>query len=304
MNLDRAHGEIVDIMPEERVLTNQPMSEHTSFRTGGNADLLILPASASQLKNALRLLYAYDVPYIVMGRGSNMVVGDKGIRGAVVKIGEDFGAITTDGEYLIAEAGAVNCSVVEAGHDKGLVGLEFLAGVPGSVGGAVVMNAGAYGGEVKQYLDRVEIVNGAFEKKNIIAADLKLSYRTSNIQNSSKYVTKVVFRLEKGDVDKAKAYMDELRIKRRESQPLKFPSAGSIFKRPVGYYAGQLITEAGLKGHKIGGAKVSEKHAGFIINDGGATSKDIHTLIHYIQDRVYSKEGVKLETEVKMVGEF
>jgi UDP-N-acetylmuramate dehydrogenase len=304
MNLERAHGEIVDIMPEERVLTDQPMSEHTSFKTGGKADLLVLPASASQLKNALRLLYAYDVPYIVVGRGTNILVGDSGIRGAVVKIADAYDEISIKGDLLTAESGAALNSIVKAGHEHGLVGLEFLAGIPGSVGGAVVMNAGAYGGEVKQYIQHVEVINGAFEKKEIIAADLGLSYRTSNIQNSNKYITKAVFRLEKGNLEKAKGYMKELSKKRRDTQPLTSPSAGSIFKRPVGHYAGKLVEQAGLKGHTIGGASVSSKHAGFIINNGGATSKDIFTLINYIQDRVYSKEGVKLETEVKILGEF
>jgi len=304
MKLERAHGEIADIMPEERVLIDQPMSEHTTFKTGGKADLLVLPASRSQFKNALRLLYAYDVPYFVMGRGSNIIVGDKGIRGAVVKLSDAFGSISIDGEYVSVEAGAKNKSLVVAGHKEGLVGLEFLAGVPGSVGGAVAMNAGAYGGEIKQHLTEVEIVDGKFAKRKIVAAELGLSYRSSNIQNSNKYITKAVFRLEKGDVEKAVEYINELGEKRREKQPLKFPSAGSIFKRPVGYYAGTLIEQAGLKGYSIGDAQVSEKHAGFIINKGNASSKDILTLINYIQERVYSKEGVKLETEVKLIGEF
>jgi len=304
MKLERAYSEIADIMPEERVLLNEPMNRHTTFCTGGPVDLMVRPATRSQFKNAIRLLYNYEVPYMVMGRGSNLLVGDAGIRGAVVKLSDPFAMVSVDGEYITAEAGASNKNMVKAGHDNGLVGMEFLAWVPGSVGGAVVMNAGAHGGEVKEFLTEVEVMGGDFKKITMDAKDLDLAYRSSNLQGAGKYVTRAVFRLKKGDVAQAQTYMAELGEKRREKQPLEYPSAGSVFKRPVGYYAGQLIQEAGLKGYTIGGAQVSEKHAGFIINLGQATSKDVLNLIHHIQETVYSREGVKLETEVKIVGEF
>ena len=304
MKLERAYSEIADIMPEERVLLNEKMSNHTTFCTGGPADIMVRPATKSQFKNAIRLLYNYEVPYMVIGRGSNLLVGDEGIRGAVVKLGDPFAMVSVDGEYISAEAGASNKAVVKAGHDKGLVGMEFFAWIPGSVGGAVVMNAGAHGGEVKQFLTEVEVMGGDFKTVTVSAKDLDLAYRSSNLQGSGRYVTRAVFRLKSGDVEQAKAYMAELGETRKAKQPLEYPSAGSVFKRPVGYYAGQLIEEAGLKGYTIGGAQVSEKHAGFIINRGGATSKDILLLIRHIQETVYTREGVKLETEVKLVGEF
>ncbi len=304
MKFEQAHDEIIDIMPESRVLTDAPMNKYTTFKTGGKADMLILPASVSQMKNALRLLYAYEVPYIVIGRGSNIIVGDRGIRGAVVKLADGFDVVSVDGEYVTAEAGAATYSVVKAAHENGLTGIEFLSGIPGSIGGAVVMNAGAYGGEVKQYLTEVELLDSAFKIQTVKAPDLDLRYRYSRIQGTSRYITKTVFRLDRGDIGEAKAYMRSLGEKRREKQPLNLPSAGSIFKRPVGFFAGALIEQAGLKGHTIGGAQVSEKHAGFIVNTGNATSKDIMMLIQFIQERVYTKEGVKLETEVKLIGEF
>jgi len=304
MRLEQAHDEISDIMPEERVLTNQLMAEYTTFKTGGNVDLMILPASVSQMKNAIRLLYAYEVPYVIMGKGSNMIVGDKGIRGAVIKLAGGMDEIEVDGEYIKAEAGVTNYSLVKKGHENGLTGLEFLSGIPGSIGGSVVMNAGAYGGEIKQYLEEVDILDSDFKVKTLKAADLDLRYRFSNIQKTNKYITRAVFRLNKGNVDEAKVTLSDLVERRKDKQPLQFPSAGSIFKRPVGHYAGALIEKAGLKGHMIGGAQVSDKHAGFIINTGNATSKDIVTLIQFIQESVYTQEGVKLETEVKMIGEF
>ncbi len=304
MKLERAYSEIADIMPEERVLLNELMSNHTTFCTGGPADIMVRPATKSQFKNAIRLLYNYEVPYMIIGRGSNLLVGDNGIRGAVVKLSEPFAMVSVDGEYISAEAGASNKNVVKAGHEKGLVGMEFLAWIPGSVGGAVVMNAGAHGGEVKQFLTEVEVMGGDFKTSIIDAKDLDLAYRSSNLQGAGKYITRAVFRLQCGDVGEAKAYMAELGRMRKEKQPLEYPSAGSVFKRPVGYYAGQLIEEAGLKGYTIGGAQVSEKHAGFIINRGGATSKDVLALIRHIQETVYTREGVKLETEVKLIGEF
>ncbi len=304
MKLERAYSEIADIMPEERVLLNEPMKNHTTFGTGGPADLMVRPATKSQFKNAIRLLYNYEVPYMVIGRGSNLVVGDLGIRGAVIKLGEPFSMVSVDGDYITAEAGASNKNVVKAGHDNGLVGMEFFSWIPGSVGGAVVMNAGAHGGEVKQFLTEVEVMNGDFQTVTMSADELDMAYRTSNLQGSGKFVTKAVFRLDKGDVEQAKAYMAELGERRREKQPLEYPSAGSVFKRPVGYYAGQLIEESGLKGYTIGGAQVSEKHAGFIINLGNATSRDIFNLIRYVQETVYTRQGVRLETEVKLVGEF
>ena len=209
-----------------------------------------------------------------------------------------------NGDFITAEAGATTYSVVKAAHQNGLTGIEFLSGIPGSVGGAVVMNAGAYGGEVKQYLTEVDVLDTSFKVQTVKASELDLRYRYSRLQGTGKYITKAVFRMDNGNIEEAKAHMRSLGEKRREKQPLKLPSAGSIFKRPVGFFAGSLIEQAGLKGHTIGGAQVSEKHAGFIVNTGNATSKDIMMLIQFIQERVYTKEGVKLETEVKLIGEF
>ncbi len=284
-------------------LYNEPMSLHTTFRTGGPVDCLIKIENAEELKGLIKELDDKNEKYYIIGNGSNLLVSDSGIRGTVIQLGDDFSDIKIDGDNIYAASGVLLSVLSKTARDHSLTGLEFASGIPGTLGGAVVMNAGAYDGEMKNVIVCVDaFYDGEFVR--IPAEDMHFSYRYSICMEKKMIILGAMMKLEKGDKEKISAKMEELSRKRREKQPIEFPSAGSTFKRPEGYFAGKLIMDCGLAGYSIGGAEVSEKHCGFIINKGGATSTDVYKLIKYVQSEVRSKFGVEMEPEVRFMGEF
>ncbi|MBE5918017.1 MAG: UDP-N-acetylmuramate dehydrogenase [Pseudobutyrivibrio ruminis] len=283
------------------ILTEEPMKNHTTFRIGGPADIYIEPAYSSIIP-LIQYLKASDVPFMVIGNGSNLLVSDEGIEGVVISLGKKTSTITISGDTMVVEAGAMLASVANAAADAGLTGLEFASGIPGSMGGAVFMNAGAYGGEIKDILESVMILTTDMEKKVLMPEDLSLSYRHSSLMEEGGYVLSATLKLSRGNKDEIKAKIDDIRRQRIEKQPLNFPSAGSTFKRPTGYFAGKLIDDAGLRGYTVGGAQVSEKHCGFVINKGGATAADVLQLMKDVDEKVYNEFGVHLTPEVRIVG--
>lgn len=290
-----------EIVPAEKILFQEPMKLHTTFRIGGPADCLIYLENEDQLCRIQKYLRLVDVPYTVIGNGSNLLVDDGGYRGIVLVIGKYMSRIEVKDTCLEAEAGALMSQVAKIAKENGLTGLEFAAGIPGTVGGGAVMNAGAYGGEMSQVVTTVTVVNRNGEIMELDNSTMEYGYRTSVIQNQPFVVTKVTFRLQSGDPQEIAAKMEELAIRRREKQPLEYPSAGSTFKRPEGHFAGQLIMEAGLRGYSVGGAKVSDKHCGFIINTGNATAEDVKDVIWEVQRRVKERFHVDLEPEIKFL---
>lgn len=287
----------------ERFKQNEPMSAYTTFKTGGAADLFLEPSSAEEIIFALELLKDGSVPYIIIGKGSNLLVSDDGFRGAVIKLGEKFSAIGLNGTTITAQSGASMASVAALALKNGLTGLEFAAGIPGSVGGGVCMNAGAYGGELKDIIKTVSVLKDG-EIKTLKCEECGFGYRSSRIMREKMIALGAEFELQRGDYSEISAKMKDFAERRISKQPLEYPSAGSTFKRPEGYFAGKLIEDSGLKGFGIGAAQVSEKHCGFIINKGGAASSDIYDLISAVQKKVFDKFGVRLETEVRLVGKF
>ena len=290
---------INEIIPEDRIVKNVPMSKHTTFKTGGSADLMVCPHSKDELKNILKFFSEIGCPYYILGNGSNLLVSDDGIRRPVIYIGKDFSDVDVFEECVTARAGALLSSVAKKAAESMLTGFEFAAGIPGTVGGALIMNAGAYGGEMKDVVEAVNFLSPTGEEFVVSGEEMEFSYRKSALTDTNCIILGTTLKLEKGNSEEIKERMAELAAKRREKQPLEYPSAGSTFKRPEGHFAGALIEEAGLKGKTVGGAQVSEKHAGFIINKGGATTSDIIKLIEIVKDTVYEKHGVLLEPEVK-----
>jgi len=290
-------------VPQENILLQEPMAGHTTFRIGGPADCFVQLENEEQLRGIQRYLSMVEVPFFLLGNGSNLLVSDEGYRGVILQVGPKMNKVIVAGDRIIAQAGATMAQVARAAWENGLTGLEFASGIPGTIGGGVVMNAGAYGGELCQVVTAVKVVSREGEILELDNETMEFGYRTSTIRNSGFTVIEVTFRLEQGDKDAIKAKMDDLASRRREKQPLEYPSAGSTFKRPEGHFAGQLIMEAGLRGFQIGGAKVSDKHCGFVINAGGATAKDVRAVITEVQNRVKSKFNVDLETEVIYLGE-
>ncbi len=285
------------------VSRDEPMSRHTSFRIGGPADVFMVIETTDQLAAFLRLVREQDFPYMIIGNGSNLLVSDAGIRGFVVRLDGEFDTVEYLGDGLLrAGAGASLSNFCLNALEKELTGLEFAWGIPGSVGGAAFMNAGAYGGEMKDVVVECEYVTeeGFIDKLNNTQCGFE--YRGSVFQHSDCIVTAVTVKLAKGDPEQIKATMDDILGRRKDKQPLDMPSAGSVFKRPVGHFAGGLIEQCGLKGYSVGGAQVSEKHAGFIVNKGGATCKDVLDLIKHIQQTVLAQTGVTLECEVRAIG--
>ncbi len=290
------------IAGSHQILENEPMSRHTTFRVGGPADVLFLPESEEQLLQALSIAREAGVPCFVIGNGSNLVVKDGGIRGLVIALGEGMAAIARAGETLTTWAGASLARVSAYAQASGLSGLEFASGIPGTLGGGCAMNAGAYGGQLSDVLvDTRVLLDG--EVCTLTVEEMQMGYRTSLPLRRGGIVISARFALTPDDPEAIAARMRELNARRRDKQPLNYPSAGSTFKRPEGYFAGALIEQAGLKGKRVGGAQVSEKHAGFIVNTGGATAADILTLIGTVQDEVADRFGVRLETEVRILGE-
>lgn len=298
-------GSIKSIVGESRVRTDEPMSNHTTFRIGGTADYFVMPSSIAELQSIVNLLKKSDIEYYVIGNGSNLLVGDKGFRGVIIQLSDEFSEVSYIDDVTVKVMSGMKLS--RLGNqlaDKGLAGFEFATGIPGTIGGAVRMNAGAYGGEIKDIIVSADVLDADGNIITLDKAELELGYRTSCIIKRGYIVVSATFRLEKKDTDKIKEYIRELSVKRRTKQPLEYPSAGSTFKRPEGYYAAKLIEEAGLKGLSAGDAQVSEKHAGFVINKGNATAKDVCVLTDKIMEEVMKKDGVKLELEVIKLGEF
>ena len=290
------------IAGSHQILENEPMSRHTTFRVGGPADALFLPESGAQVAAAMKAAQEAGVPAYVIGNGSNLLVKDGGIRGLVIALGEGMSAVSREGSTITAQAGASLARVAAFAQSEGLAGLEFASGIPGTLGGGCAMNAGAYGGQLSDCLIDAEVLMGG-EARTLTASEMEMGYRTTRPLREGGVVLSARFALTADDPGAIAARMRELNARRRDKQPLNYPSAGSTFKRPVGHFAGALIEGAGLKGRSVGGAQVSEKHAGFIINTGSADAADILGLIHLVQDEVRAKYGVELETEVRIIGE-
>lgn len=295
--------ELKSVLKGQNILQNESMKKHTSFRIGGIADIYISPNDSEEIKNVISIARKYHVPVTVIGNGSNLLVSDKGIRGIVIQIGNHMNQIVVKDCMIYAAAGALLSTIGAEALKHSLKGFEFASGIPGSLGGAVCMNAGAYGGEIKDILLEVEVLTKELEIKTIMAKELNLSYRHSIIPEKEYIVLGATIQLEKGEYDSIQKEMKSLAEQRRTKQPLEFASAGSTFKRPEGYFAGKLISDAGLKGYSVGDAQVSQKHGGFVINKGNATCEEVLALIEYCQKVVFEKFGVLLETEVKFIGE-
>lgn len=286
------------------ILVAEPMKNHTTFRIGGPADALALPKTPEEVAEVVHFCHEHAQPYYVLGNGSNLLVSDEGYRGLVLQLYRNFNDIQVNGETITVQSGAMLAAVARTAYQTGLTGLEFASGIPGTIGGAVVMNAGAYGGEMKNVLKEVTVLTKEGEVLVIPAKALELGYRTSVIPKNGWIVLGAVLQLEKGDQEQILARMEELKEQRITKQPLDLPSAGSTFKRPEGYFAGKLIMDAGLRGFTVGGAQVSEKHCGFVVNRGNATAADVWKLICEVKRRVKEMTGVELEPEVKLLGDF
>ena len=298
------YNRLCTITKQENVMKDEPMKKHTTFRIGGPADYFVTPESKEEIQAIVELCKKEEIPYSVIGNGSNLLVGDKGYRGVILQIFKKMNQIRVEENKIYAGAGALLSKIAATALSESLTGFEFAAGIPGSVGGAVVMNAGAYGGEMKDIIERVYVLDENGAQLELDRTALNLGYRHSCIPEKKYIVTKVVLELVPRDEVEIRSKMKDLNEKRAEKQPLQYPSAGSTFKRPEGYFAGKLIMDAGLRGYQVGGAQVSEKHCGFVINKGDATAADICQLMRDVADKVQAQFGVVLEPEVKMIGEF
>lgn len=303
MNLE-FYNQLIQAIDKTLVLLDEPMSKHTTFRVGGPADYFVTPKSVEDVQKTVALCKNHDMPYYILGNGSNLLVGDKGYRGVVIQIYKEMNHIQVDGDVLKAQAGALLSKVGAVALEMGLAGFEFGAGIPGTVGGAVVMNAGAYGGEMKDVLKSATVLTEEGTVLVLSNEELELGYRTSIVAKKGYIVLEAEYQLKHGDSDAIRERMNELKVQRTTKQPLEYPSAGSTFKRPEGYFAGKLIQDAGLRGFRVGDAQVSEKHCGFVINLGNATAADIDELIRQVAEKVQSTFGVTLEPEVKRLGDF
>lgn len=303
MNKEMYQKLLENIAGKDNVKVDEPMKDHTSFKIGGPADFLVTPCSVSSLCEVIKLCNNENLPIFIMGNGTNLLVSDKGIRGVVVKIYENLNECIVKEDCIEAYGGILLSKLSDIALENELTGFEFASGIPGTLGGAVAMNAGAYGGEMKDVVIETEYIDKEGNIKTIRGDEHQFGYRTSFIQKQSGIAIKSVLKLKKGDKSAIKALIDDLTSRRCEKQPLEMPSAGSVFKRPEGYFAGKLIEDCGLRGYSIGGAQVSDKHCGFIVNKGDATSKDILDLIRHIQKTVKDKFNVELQTEVRIVGE-
>lgn len=289
---------------EENVRRQEPMSLHTTFRIGGPADLFVTPGSIQAVADSIRVCKETQSPYAVIGNGSNLLVSDTGYRGVIIQIGRNLNQVSVNGEEIRAQAGAMLSVIAKTALSESLTGFEFASGIPGTLGGAAVMNAGAYGGEMKDVLTEVTVLTREGEIRTVPAEKLEMGYRTSLAAKNGWIILEAVLKFQKGDAEAIRGRMEELKMQRVTKQPLDLPSAGSTFKRPEGYFAGKLIMDAGLRGFTVGGAQISEKHCGFVVNKGGATAEDVRNLICAVQKKVQEDAGVKLEPEVKFLGEF
>ena len=296
-------SELSKSIPTGRILLNEPMSEHTTFAVGGPADVLVLPESVKEMSLAIRAARRLDLVVTVLGGGSNVLVRDGGIRGVVIQLQSLKKTLACHDRKILASAGYMLKDVCQFAQENGLTGMEFACGIPGTLGGAVFMNAGAYDGEMSHVVSRVRVVDRKGSVRTYEAPDFGFSYRQSRFQKSQEFVVEVELTLRSGKGDEIQAKMDDLMHRRRSKQPLEMHSAGSTFKRPPGYIAGTLIDQTGLKGLSCGDAQVSTKHAGFVVNTGHASAKDVLNVIHEVQARVEQAHGVHLETEVRIIGE-
>ena len=292
------------VLGKEQVLFEEPMKSHTTFRIGGPAEVFIMPKSIKQVQMAVKICQEEQIPYFILGNGSNLLVGDKGYRGVILQIFKKMNQIRVEENKIYAGAGALLSKIAATALSESLTGFEFAAGIPGTLGGAVRMNAGAYGGEMKQVLESVKVMTADGGFLTIPVEEMGLAYRTSVVEQKNYIVLEAVISLEKGNPEKIKEVMDDLKEKRVTKQPLEYASAGSTFKRPEGYFAGKLIGDAGLRGFRVGDAQVSEKHCGFVINRGNASAAEIMELMRQVEDKVEENSGVRLEAEVRRIGEF
>lgn len=304
MDYNKIENKFCACLGSDNVYRNEPMRKHTTFRIGGPADFYLCPHSAKEIQKAVAICREEELQYFILGNGSNLLVSDQGYRGVVIQLWKNVSDILVEGCRIRAKAGASLAKIAGEALEEGLTGMEFAAGIPGTLGGAVVMNAGAYGGEMKDILQEALVMDEQGEIFTLKKEELHLGYRTSIIKENGYIVLAAALELKPGDRKEIKEKMDELKQRRVEKQPLDMPSAGSTFKRPEGYFAGKLIMDAGLRGFSVGGAQISEKHCGFVVNTGKATANDVLTLIREVQKRVRDKFGVELETEVKFLGEF
>lgn len=297
------YKQLCAIAGSEYVLIDEPLKKHTTFRIGGPADFFVTPHSEEEIVKIVELCKTTRTPWYILGNGSNLLVSDKGFRGVIIQLFKNFNKVTVEGTDISVQAGALNSVVAKRALEAGLSGIEFAAGIPGTMGGAVVMNAGAYGGEMKDIIKEVTVLDENEQLLVLPREELELGYRTSIIAKKGYVVLEVKLSLKKGEEAAIRMRMEELKERRISKQPLEYPSAGSTFKRPEGYFAGKLIMDAGLRGFSVGGAQVSEKHCGFVINKGNATAEDVNTLMEEVRRRVLEKFGVQLEPEVKRLGE-
>ncbi|MDF2882843.1 MAG: murB [Clostridiaceae bacterium] len=303
MNHDNnLYNKFSEFIEENNIFINEPMKNHTSFKVGGPADILVTPENYEQVQKAIKLCIESNIDFYIIGNGSNLLVKDGGIRGVVIKLTK-LNDITVEGEKIIVQSGAELKDVSQRAVEESLTGIEFACGIPGSVGGAVTMNAGAYGGEICHIIESALILDENCEMRTLDYHELELGYRVSAIQKYKYTVLLAIFKLQTGNHYDIEKRVNDLNKRRRDRQPLEYPSAGSTFKRPEGYFTGKLVEDSGLKGVSMGGAQVSSKHSGFIINKGGATAKDILDLIAYVQKTVKEKFNVELQTEVRIIGE-
>ena len=300
----RIHALFTDLLGEESVLTNEPMSRHTTFRIGGPADCIVFPSKMEEIRSVVEICRAEGLQWYILGNGSNLLIGDSGFRGVFIQIGKNFSGISREGDHLRVQAGALLSAVARFALNEGLEGFEFASGIPGTLGGACVMNAGAYGGEIKDVAVQVTLLDRYGKLRVLTRDEMKFGYRESIVEGEGLIVLEAVLALRPGDPEVIRGRMEELKEKRTTKQPLDLPSAGSTFKRPKGYYAGKLIMDAGLAGYRVGGACVSPKHCGFVVNDAGASAADVRALMTDVIRIVDEKFGVTLEPEVKMLGEF
>ncbi len=289
---------IKNYVSADQIHLQEPMADHTTFRIGGPADCLVELENEEQLKSIQKYLTLVEERFFILGNGSNLLVSDQGYRGVILQVGRRMSGIRTEGNCIVAQAGATLAQTARAALESGLSGLEFASGIPGTVGGGVVMNAGAYDGELSQVVKQVRAVSREGEVLEFDNAGMEFGYRTSVLRKNFFTVTETVFELKEGDREQIRAKMEELAKRRRQKQPLEFPSAGSTFKRPAGYFAGKLIMDAGMRGYQVGGARVSDRHCGFIINVGKASAQDVLDVICEVKERVRLRFGVDLETEV------
>ena len=303
MNKQFIYKELLNILDEENIKVDEPMKKHISFKVGGPADFLVKPKTEEELRNVVEFAKKENVPFIVIGNGSNLLVKDGGIRGIVIELSDNFNNYEIDGNIIKAQSGALLAIIGRNAMKNSLTGFEFAAGIPGTLGGALAMNAGAYGGEMKQVVKTVRLMDrdgNIFELSN---AEMKFEYRRSLLTTKDYIVLSAVIELQPGNVEEIKEIMADYSNRRSTKQPLNFPSAGSTFKRPEGHFAAKLIDDCGLRGLNLRGAQVSDKHCGFVINSGGATAKDILDLMFIVKSTVNAKFGIMLEEEVKILGE-